>query len=481
MALVLALVLLLAGSLLGAGLTWLLLQGRLQHETRLVRMEGEAERATLAERLRGREGELQELRRALEAERLRVRQLQEARTGLEVRLSALQSATDEERRAMEEKLALLTEARDELAQSFKALSADALRMNSQSFLELAQLQLSRFQEGARADLTQRERSIEAMVKPLRESLEKVDAQVNQLEQARAQAYGGLAQQLQSLASTQEALRAETASLVGALRAPTVRGRWGEIQLRRVVELAGMVECCDFVQQETVTNERGRLRPDMVVRLPGNKCVVVDSKAPLQAYLEALELRDDGARLVKLREHAAQTRAHLKALGDKAYWEQFPSAPEFVVMFLPGETFFSAALEQDPALIEAGVDRQVILATPTTLIALLRAVAYGWRQENVARNAHEIRELGRSLYDRIRTLARHFGDLGRNLDRAVDAYNTTVGSLEVRVLPGARRFKELGAATGEDVPVLPTLDTVARPLRAPELEPLVAERTGLPEN
>jgi DNA recombination protein RmuC len=481
MALVLSLALLTVGSLLGVGLTWLLLQGRLQHATRLVRMEGEAERATLTERLRSRDAEVQELRRALDAERLRARQLQEDCTGLEVRLSSHLSAAAEERKAMEEKLELLTDARDELAQSFKALSADALRMNNQSFLELAQLQLSRFQEGARADLSQRERSIAELVKPLRESLEKVDAQVGQLEQARAQAYGGLAQQLQSLATTQESLRAETASLVGALRAPTVRGRWGEIQLRRVVEMAGMVECCDFVQQETVTGERGRLRPDMVVRLPGDKSVVVDSKAPLQAYLEALEARDEATRLVKLREHAAQTRAHLKALGDKAYWEQFPSAPEFVVMFLPGETFFSAALEQDPALIEAGVERQVILATPTTLIALLRAVAYGWRQENVARNALEIRELGRTLYDRIRTLARHFADLGRNLDRAVDAYNTTVGSLEVRVLPGARRFKELGAAAGEDLPGLPTLNIAPRPLRAPELDPLLAEQSGLPES
>jgi DNA recombination protein RmuC len=481
MDLVLSLVLLMAGCLLGGGLTWLLLQGRAAQTTRLVRMEGEAERATLAERLRGREGEVLELRRALEAERSRARQLQDACTGLEVRLSSHLASAAEERRAMEEKLELLTEARDELAQSFKALSADALRMNSQAFLELAELHLSRFQEGARADLSQRERSIEELVKPLRESLQKVDAQVGQLEQARAQAYGSLAQQLQSLASTQESLRAETASLVGALRAPTVRGRWGEIQLRRVVEMAGMVECCDFVQQETVTGERGRLRPDLVVRLPGDKSVVVDSKAPLQAYLEAMDARDEPTRLAKLREHAAQTRAHLKALGDKAYWEQFPATPEFVVMFLPGETFFSAALEQDPALIEAGVDRQVILATPTTLIALLRAVAYGWRQENVARNAQEIRELGRALYDRIRTLSRHFAELGRNLDRAVDAYNTSVGSLEVRVLPGARRFKELGAAVGEDLPVLPTLATAVRPLRAPELDPLLAEQTGLPES
>ncbi len=317
MALVLSLALLTVGCLLGVGLTWLLLQGRLQHATRLAQAEGEAERATLAERLRGREAELQEVRRALDAERLRARQLQEDRTGLEVRLSSHLSASAEERRAMEEKLELLTHARDELAQSFKALSADALRMNSQAFLKLAQLQLSRFQEGARADLTQRERSIEHLVKPLRESLEKVDAQVGQLEQARAQAYGSLAQRLQSLAATQESLRAETASLVGALRAPTVRGRWGEIQLRRVVEMAGMVECCDFVQQQTVTSERGRLRPDLVVRLPGGKSVVVDSKAPLQAYLEALESRDDATRVTKLREHAAQTRAHLKALGDKA--------------------------------------------------------------------------------------------------------------------------------------------------------------------
>jgi DNA recombination protein RmuC len=481
MSLLLSLVLLLSGTVLGGGLVWLLLKGRLTQVEQLARAEAEAERATLTERLRGREAELQELRRALEAERLRARQLQDTNMGLEVRLSSHLSAVAEERKAMEEKLALVTRAREEMVRSFQALSAEALRTNNQSFLELAQLQLSRFQEGARQDLEQRHGAIEQLVKPLQESLRKVDAQVGQLEKARAEAYGGLAQQLQSLVATQDALRAETASLVGALRAPTVRGRWGEIQLRRVVEMAGMVEHCDFLQQPTVEAERGRLRPDLVVRLPGDKRVVVDSKAPLQAYLESMEARDEATRLAKLREHAAQTRAHLKALGDKAYWEQFDAAPEFVVMFLPGETFFSAALEQDPALIEAGVERQVILATPTTLIALLRAVAYGWRQENVARNAQEIRELGRTLYERIRTLAKHFSDLGRHLDRAVDAYNTTVGSLEVRVLPGARRFKELGAGTGEDVPALHSVDVGTRPVRAPELDPLLADVAGrLPE-
>ena len=280
------------------------------------------------------------------------------------------------------------------------------------------------------------------------------------------AYAGLKQQVESLLVTQAQLRLETGRLVTALRAPSVRGRWGEIQLRRVVEMAGMLDHCDFFTQQTVNGEEGRLRPDLLVRLPGEKTVIVDAKAPLEAYLKAMEAEDEAARRGFLRDHAAQVRAHMTALARKSYWEQFESAPEFVVLFLPGERFFSAALEHDPALIEAGVEQRIILATPTTLIALLRAVAYGWRQENLARNAAEISRLGRDLYKRIADLTGHWIKLGKSLDRSVQTYNEAVGSLESRVLPAARKFADLDAGMhGVEIEQVAPIEKTARALAA----------------
>ena len=450
---ILFIVVFLVGGALGAAVGWFLLRTRASSASA-------ADLATLKERLLGKDTELQRLQSAFNSE---VAEHKHSR----VDNAQLKAELEGERRAAQERKESFKQAAEELSEKFKALSRDALRDNSQSFLELANSRLEKFQETAKGDLELRQRAIDQLVQPLKESLEKVDGKIGDLEKTRAGAYSELREQVKALATSQSQLQAETGNLVKALRAPHVRGRWGEIQLRRVVELAGMLEYCDFIEQETLATEDSRIRPDLIVRLPGNRTIVVDSKVPFDAFYESITTTDDTVRLAKLKEHARLVRVHITALSRKSYWETVQPTPEFVLLFLPGETFYSAALEHDPKLIEDGVSEKVIIATPTTLIALLKAVSYGWRQEQMATNAQEVSKLGKDLYDRLRTFTNYFADIGRGLDRALDSYNKGVGSLEARVLVTARKFKERGAIAGEDIETLEHVDKLARPLSLDE--------------
>lgn len=363
----------------------------------------------------------------------------------------------------EEKLLMLQKAEEQLKNVFRVISSEALEKNNRSFLDLAKTSLEKFQEGAKGDLEKRQTAIHELLKPVKESLQKLDHGMQLIEKERKGDQESLKVQIHALFEHEKMLKKETSNLVKALRSPVTRGRWGEIQLRRVVELAGMLNHCDFFEQQQEMGDTGRLRPDLIVRLPGGRQVIIDAKVPLEAYLEAIHSEgEEETRLQRFKDHARQVRAHVFALGKKAYWERFQPTPEFVILFLPAETFFSAALEYDPTLIEAGAEQNVILATPTTLIALLRAVAYGWKQESLNRHVEKLHELGQDLYKRLVDMNSHFSKMGRSLSSAVEAYNKGIGSLEMRVLVTARKFKEMGVMPGQiEIEELECIEKVPR--------------------
>ena len=386
---------------------------------------------------------------------------------LSAETAAAKASLAAERKATADRETLLEQTDDRLRATFAVLSAEALRTNNQSFLDLAKTSLAEYQHQATTDLKHRQQEIGSLVTPLNAALARVDAKLLEVEKERTGSYSRLSEQLRTLAVT-------TTNLERALRTPNVRGGWGEVQLRRVVEMAGMLDHCHFVEKKAATSDDGRFIPDLIIKLPGGRNIIVDAKVPYIAYREAVEAADEATRTAKLKDHARQLREHIIQLSSKKYWDQFQPAPEFVFMFLPGEGYFSAALQHDPSLIEFGVDKRVIPSSPLTLIALLRAVAYGWQQETVARNAQNVSDLGRELYDRIRVLGGHFEDLARGLTRTVDAYNSSVGTLESRVLVTARKFKELGVAASEPIPELSQVDQTPRSLQAPEHADLFGE-------
>jgi len=353
------------------------------------------------------------------------------------------TALEYERKTAEHREANYRETTRSLKDTFNALAGNALKNNTAQFLQLARENMKQYQIKAEDNLNQKEKAIEGLVKPIRDALDKTEAEIRRMENERKQAQGALTQQLQSIAESHQLLQSETRNLVQALRRPEVRGQWGELTLKRLAELAGMAEHCDFHEQETVQTEQGQQRPDMVVRMPDKREIVVDAKTPLDAYLSAVECSDDTERRGHLEHHTRNVRARIKELSGKAYWRQFRFSPEFVVLFIPGDQFLSAALEIDHSLLEEALSQNVILATPTSFVALLRAVAYGWRQEALAENADTIREVGQDMYDRLITFAEHLSRLGRSLDSSVDNFNKAVGSYDSRVLPGARKFVDMG--------------------------------------
>ncbi len=445
---VLPVVLLLIGLAIGTGSMWLLVRAKIEHAFGRGRGQSQSDQAVALERLSARDQTIERLQSELDQRQVHLQDAHEKTIVLQRSESELQTRLNEVRKQAQEKLAVLDDAQKKLSDAFKALAAEALKSNNQSFLQLAKTNLETFQKSAQTDLDQRRKSIDELVKPVKLSLDKFDVKLQDVEKARVDAYRGITEQVKTLAQSNKDLKGETSELVNALKKPQVRGRWGEMQLRRVVELAGMLDHCDFHEQQVGDSNDTRLRPDMVVHMAGNKTIIIDSKAPLAAFLEAVEAKDDEARAERLRAHARNVRARVEELGKKSYFEQFDDTPELVVLFLPGEALFSAAMEHDPHLIEMSAKMKVMISSPTTLITMLKAVYHGWRQERLAENAREISDLGKELFDRLATMSGHLAKLGKGLQSATDYFNKTVVTFETRVMVSARRFKELDAAPAD---------------------------------
>jgi len=437
----------LCGCLVG----WLLSYFRYRrNEDLLAELRGKTDSAEnisleLRRQIEEKEKNTQELRTNLES-------VQRAKTIAETRLEGANKNIEEQRE-------LLEQAQEKLTTTFQALSGESLKSNSRAFLELAKESLAVVLSEAKGEMGKKEEAIKNVVKPLEDVLKRYENQINELEKARISAYANLESQIKSLISSEQQLQKETGSLVTALKRPEVRGRWGEITLKRVVELSGMSEHCDYTEQVSVDTEEGRIRPDLIIHLPAEREIVVDSKVSLTAYLDAVAAETDEEKKEFITKHAQQVRKHMKSLSEKNYWNQFIRAPEFVVMFMPGDSFLSAALENDHTLIEDGMESKVIIATPTTLIALLRAIAYGWRQEQIAKSAREIANLGKEIYDRFQPFLEHINKIGSNLSQAVVAFNKMVMSLERRVMVSVRKFKELGAAGDKELPEIQPIEQI----------------------
>ena len=497
---VFSIIVFLSGLIIGMVLMWIIIKSKINSAYDKAKSESEAEKAILIERTNSKEQLLIELKNTNQtssneivslhneisdiskklsmAEEKNTRipelqislkerddliiELQRSLSETKSKISELDTVIQKERKATEEKLSILEDAQKKLLDTFKALSSDALNSNNEAFLKLAKTHLEGIQEKAKGDLELKQQSIDNLIKPVKETLDKVNTKMLEIEKDRTSSFATLTEQIKSLSTAQFQLQNETSNLVKALRKPEVRGRWGEVQLRRVVEFAGMKEHCDFIEQDHISTDDGdKFRPDMIIKLPGEKSIVIDSKTPLQAYLDALESQDDNTKIAKLKEHALQVKHHVDQLSSKAYWGQYNSSPEFVVLFLPGEMFFSAALESEPTLIEYAIERKVIISTPTTLIAMLKAVSYGWRQEKIQANSQEISNLGKILYERLLKFVGHYADIKKHLEQTIEAYNKSIGSLEQRVLVSARKFKELGASTGEDIKQIEYIDKSVR--------------------